>query len=177
METVHIKNLVVFKNESPKLKIAIALTKNKDRFEWFLEKATEIGVYEITPLVCRYSERNKLNLERSIKILISSMKQSLRYSLPVINKPVDFKDYLKSNSENNIDSYIATCLVADDNLLKEKLIKGNNSLIMIGPEGGFSQNEIDLAKKAKFVPVSLGKNRLRTETAGIIVCSIFSTIN
>ena len=105
------------------------------------------------------------------------MKQSLRYSLPVINKPVDFKDYLKSNSENNIDSYIATCLVADNNLLKEKLIKGNNSLIMIGPEGGFSQNEIDLAKKAKFVPVSLGKNRLRTETAGIIVCSIFSTIN
>ena len=172
-----IKNLVEFKNESPKLKIAIALTKNKDRFEWFLEKATEIGVYEITPLVCRYSERNKLNLERSIKILISSMKQSLRYSLPVINKPVDFKDYLKSNSENNVDSYIATSLVADDNLLKEKLIKGNNSLIMIGPEGGFSQNEIDLAKKAKFAPVSLGKNRLRTETAGIIVCSIFSTIN
>ena len=166
-----------FKNKSPNLKVAIALTKNRDRFEWFLEKATEIGVSEITPLICRYSERNKFNIERSKKILISAMKQSLRYRLPIINEPIYFKDYLISESKNKIDSFIATCLDSDISLLKEKLIKGNDSEIMVGPEGGFSQNELDLAKKAKFVPVSLGEGRLRTETAGVMVCSIFSTIN
>ena len=172
-----IENSKEFKNKSPNLKVAIALTKNRDRFEWFLEKATEIGVSEITPLICSYSERNKFNFERSKKILISAMKQSLRYRLPIINEPVYFKDSLTSESENKIDSFIATCLDSDISLLKEKLIKGNDSKIMVGPEGGFSQNELDLAKKAKFVPVSLGKGRLRTETAGIMVCSIFSTIN
>ena len=174
---LEIENAVEFKYESPKLKVAISLTKNKERFEWFLEKATEIGINEITPLICRYSERNKINLERSIKILISSMKQSLRYRLPIINKPVNFKDYITSKSKNNDNSFIATCLNSDISLLKEKLIKGNDSEIMVGPEGGFSQNELDLAKKAKFVPVSLGEGRLRTETAGVMVCSIFSTIN
>ena len=174
---LEIENAVEFKNESPKLKVAISLTKNKERFEWFLEKATEIGINEITPIICRYSERNKINLERSIKILISSMKQSLRYRLPIINKPVNFKDYITSKSKNNDNSFITTCLNSDISLLKKKLIKGNDSEIMIGPEGGFSQNELDLAKKAKFVPVSLGEARLRTETAGVMVCSIFSTIN
>ena len=174
---LEIENTVEFKNESPKLKVAISLTKNKERFEWFLEKATEIGINEINPIICRYSERNKINLERSIKILISSMKQSLRYRLPIINKPVNFKDYIKLKSKNNDNSYIATCLNSDTSLLKEKLIKGNDSEIMVGPEGGFSQNELDLAKKAKFVPVSLGEGRLRTETAGVMVCSIFSIIN
>ena len=174
---LEIKKSVEFKNELPKLKIAISLTKNKDRFEWFLEKATEIGVNEITPLICRYSERNKINLERSIKIIVSSTKQSLRYWMPIINEPVNFKDYIIRKSNNKHDSFIATCLDSDISLLKEKLIKGNDSEIMVGPEGGFSENELDLAKKAKFVPVSLGKARLRTETAGVIVCSIFSVIN
>ena len=174
---LEIEKSVEFKNDSPKLNVAISLTKNKDRFEWFLEKATEIGVNEITPLICRYSERNRFNLERSKNILVSAMKQSLRYTLPVINKPVNFKDYITSNSQNMIDSFIATCLDTDVKLLKEKLIKGNDSLIMIGPEGGFSENEIYSAKKAKFVPVSLGNSRLRTETAGVVACSIFSTIN
>ena len=174
---LEIENAVEIKNESPKLKVAISLTKNKERFEWFLEKATEIGITEISPLICRFSERNKINLERSIKILISSMKQSLRYRLPIINKPVNFKDYITSKSKNNDNSFIATCLKSDISLLNEKLIRGNDSEIMVGPEGGFSQDELDLAKKAKFVPVSLGKGRLRTETAGVMVCSIFSTIN
>ena len=175
---LEIEKSVEFKNDSPKLNVAISLTKNKDRFEWFLEKATEIGVNEITPLICRYSERNKINLERSIKILVSSMKQSLRYRLPIINKPINFNDFIiMSKNKNMVDSYIATCLNSDISLLKEKLIKGNDSEIMVGPEGGFSPNELDLAKKAKFVPVSLGEGRLRTETAGVMVCSIFSTIN
>ena len=175
---LEIEKSVEFKNDSPKLNVAISLTKNKDRFEWFLEKATEIGVNEITPLICRYSERNKINLERSIKILVSSMKQSLRYRLPIINKPINFKDFIiMSKNKNKFDLYIATCLNSDIRLLKEKLIKGNDSEIMVGPEGGFSKNELDLAKKAKFVPVSLGEGRLRTETAGVMVGSIFSTIN
>ena len=175
---LEIEKSVEFKNDSPKLNVAISLTKNKDRFEWFLEKATEIGVNEITPLICRYSERNKINLERSIKILVSSMKQSLRYRLPIINKPINFKDYIiMSKNKNTVDSYIATCLNSDISLLKEKLIKGNDSQIMVGPEGGFSPDELDLAKKAKFVPVSLGEGRLRTATAGVMVCSIFSRIN
>ena len=174
---LEIEKSVKFKNESPKLKIAIALTKNRDRFEWFLEKATEIGINEITPLICGNSERNKFNFDRSVKILVSAMKQSLRYYLPIINEPSYFNDYLSSNSKKRSDSFIATCKDSNIGLFSEELIKGNDSEVMIGPEGGFSKNELDLAKKAKFVPVSLGKGRLRTETAGVMVCSIFSTIN
>ena len=174
---LEIEKTVEFKNESPKLKIAIALTKNRDRFEWFLEKATEIGINEITPLICDNSERNKFNFDRSVKILVSAMKQSLRYYLPIINEPAYFNDYLSSNSKKRNDSFIATCIDSNIGLFSEELIKGNDSEVMIGPEGGFSKNELDLAKKAKFVPVSLGKGRLRTETAGVMVCSIFSTIN
>jgi len=174
---LEIEKSVKFKNESPKLKIAIALTKNRDRFEWFLEKATEIGINEITPLICGNSERNKFNFDRSVKILVSAMKQSLRYYLPIINEPSYFNDYLSSNSKKRNDSFIATCMDSNIGLFSEELIKGNDSEVMIGPEGGFSKNELDLAKKAKFVPVSLGKGRLRTETAGVMVCSIFSTIN
>tara|TARA_B100001287_G_C22676674_1_gene528061 strand:+ start:1070 stop:1777 length:708 start_codon:yes stop_codon:yes gene_type:complete len=174
---LEIKRSVKFKNESPKLKIAISLTKNKDRFEWFLEKATEIGISEITPLICRYSERNKFNYQRSIKILVSAMKQSMRYRLPIINYPENFKDYIISKNQDNINSFIAICSDSNINLLKKKLIKGNDSQVMIGPEGGFSKTEINLAKKAKFTTVSLGNNRLRTETAGVVVCSIFKIIN
>ena len=174
---LEVEKSVEFKNQSPKLKIAIALTKNKDRFEWFLEKATEIGVNEITPLICGNSERNKFNIDRSVKILVSAMKQSLRYYLPIINKPAYFNDYISSNSQKIQDSFIATCMDSNIGLFSEELIRGNDSEVMIGPEGGFLKNELDLAKKAKFVPVSLGKGRLRTETAGVMVCSIFSTIN
>mgnify|MGYP001304534635 CR=1 FL=1 len=172
-----IEKTVEFKNDSPKLKIAISLTKHKDRFEWFLEKATEIGISEITPLICRYSERNKFNYQRSIKVLVSAMKQSIRYRLPIINYPVNFKDYLISKNEDYVDSFIAICSDSNNNLFEEKLIKGNNSQVMIGPEGGFSKTEVNLAKKAKFTTVSLGNSRLRTETAGVVVCSTFKIIN
>ena len=162
--------------DKPNLKIGISLTKKQDRFEWFLEKSTEIGVSEITPIISRYSERNKLNLERSNKLLISAMKQSMRYHLPKLNNPVYFDDYLKQDN-NNCNSFICTCLESNVPLLKDSIIHGENSNILIGPEGGFSQIEIDKAKSASFAPVSLGKNRLRTETAGIMVCSIFSLNN
>ena len=173
---LEIKKYSIFNDDFPKLKIAISLTKNTNRFEWFLEKATEIGVSEITPIISENTERIKLNYERSYKLILSAMKQSLRYKLPILNLPTGFLDYI-SKSNDSYDSYIATCLPNKKHLFKDILNKGNNSKIIIGPEGGFTNNEIDLAKKVNFTPVSLGNNRLRTETAGIIACSIFSTVN
>ncbi len=173
---LRIQNYSMSNNYIPKLKIGISLTKKTDRFELFLEKATEIGVFEITPIISKNSERRKFNFDRSNKILISAMKQSLQYKLPILNKPISFLDFI-SKTDNSYDSYIATCINNGLDLFNRKLCKGNNSEILIGPEGGFTLNEIDLAKKANFVPVSLGKNRLRTETAGIVVCSIFSNNN
>ena len=173
---LRIHDYSIFNNDFPKLKIGISLTKKTNRFEWFLEKATEIGVSEITPIISLNTERVKLNYDRSNKLILSAMKQSLRYKLPKLNSPVSFLDYI-SKSNNSYDSYIATCLLKKTYLFKDILKKGNNSEIIIGPEGGFSNNEIDLAKKVNFTPVSLGNNRLRTETAGIMACSVFSTIN
>ena len=141
-----------------------------------MEKATEIGVSEITPIISDNSERNRFNHERATKLLLSAMKQSLQYKLPILNNPISFLDYI-SKRDDYYDSYIATCLGDGLDLFNKKLCKGNNSDILIGPEGGFNLSEIDLAKKANFVPVSLGENRLRTETAGVVVCSIFSNIN
>ena len=163
-------------NNSPKLKIAISLTKKSDRFEWFLEKATEIGISEITPIIAQNSVRTRLNHLRAKKILVTAMKQSLRDVLPTLNSPIKLSSYLDS-IDSSLDSFIATCLIDDIDLLSNRLTKGNNSQILIGPEGGFTQNELDLAKKANFTPVSLSDNRLRTETAGVVSCSIFSIIN
>ncbi|MAU30785.1 MAG: 16S rRNA (uracil(1498)-N(3))-methyltransferase [Flavobacteriaceae bacterium] len=173
---LRVQNYSTFNNNLPRLKIGISLTKKTDRFEWFLEKATEIGVSEITPIICKNSERNKFNFDRSTKMLLSAMKQSLQYKLPTLNKPISFLDYI-SKVDDSYDSYIATCIIDGLDLFNRKLYKGNNSEVLIGPEGGFTLNEIDLAKKANFVPVSIGKNRLRTETAGVVVCSTFSNIN
>ena len=141
-----------------------------------MEKSTEIGVFEITPIITQNSERKKFNQERGNKILLAAMKQSLRCELPILNNPVLFSDYL-SNSKGSYDSYVATCYNNETKMLNKTLAKGNNSEIIIGPEGGFTLDEINLAKKANFTPVSLGENRLRTETAGVLVCSIFSIIN
>ena len=173
---LRIHDYSIFNNDFPKLKIGISLTKKTNRFEWFLEKATEIGVSEITPIISDNSERNRFNHERATKLLLSAMKQSLQYKLPILNNPISFLDYI-SKRDDSYDSYIATCLGDGLDLFNKKLCKGNNSDILIGPEGGFNLSEIDLAKKANFVPVSLGENRLRTETAGVVVCSIFSNIN
>lgn len=174
--TLKINNYTHYKCSMPSLKIGISLTKKIDRFEWFIEKATEIGISEITPIITKNTERNKFNHERTNRLLVSAMKQSLRYYLPKINKAKNFIDYLKDRSDNH-DLFIATCLNSEKKLFKNELIKGNNCNIIIGPEGGFNQKELDLAKKAKFVPISLGKSRLKTETAGVMVCSIFSIIN
>jgi len=147
------------------LHIAIAPTKNMDRFEWFLEKATEIGIDEITPIICSHSERKVIKTERCNRILLSAMKQSLKFYLPKLNEAISFNDFLKQDYEGS--KYIAHC---EDGEKKELKIenKTDKYLILIGPEGDFSQKEIDLALQNKFKAVSLGRSRLRTETAGIV---------
>ena len=146
------------------LNIAIAPTKNINRFEWFLEKATEIGIDEITPIICQRSERKKININRCKRILISSIKQSIKYHLPKLNEPIDFNDFIKQKLEG--DKLIAHCLKTE----KNKINKSNQKkyIILIGPEGDFTENEITNALKNGFKTTTLGNSRLRTETAGII---------
>lgn len=152
------------KQHNYQLHIAIAPTKNIDRFEWFLEKATEIGIDEITPIICERSERKLIKNDRGKRILISAMKQSLKYYLPQLNEATNFKNFIKKKS--NKTKYIAHCEENDNKLILE--YKSENTLILIGPEGDFSSEEIKLATQNKFKAVSLGSSRFRTETAGII---------
>ncbi len=157
------------------LHIAIAPTKNSDRYEWFLEKAVEIGVDEITPLICDHSERKTVNHDRSNKIVISAMKQSLKSWLPKLNHPLNFNDFVTSN--NDIEKYIAYCGKEKATLLKDIYRKNSNVLVLIGPEGDFSYTEAEFAENNGFAYVSLGDSRLRTETAGVFVCSMINIIN
>jgi len=147
------------------LHIAIAPTKNMDRYEWFLEKATEIGINEITPIICKHSERKVIKTERCNRILLSAMKQSLKFHLPKLNEAITLKDFLKQDFEGN--KYIAHC---EDGykieLSTEKKVE--KTTILIGPEGDFSPTEIEMALQNQFKAVSLGTSRLRTETAGIV---------
>ena len=164
-----------YKKRNYNLHLAIAPTKNISRFEWFLEKATEIGIDEITPIISNRSERKHLNLERMNKILISAMKQSLKAHLPKINECIKFKDFIaKCNCQRKL---IAHCGETEKTPLQKKIKINENSCILIGPEGDFTKEEVELAKQNRFDFVSLGENRLRTETAGIYSCSIINMIN
>ncbi len=147
------------------LHIAIAPTKNMDRYEWFLEKATEIGIDEITPIICEHSERKVLKTERCNRILLAAMKQSLKFHLPKLNEAINLKDFLKQDFEGN--KYIAHCEDSEKSALKSEA-KAAKTLILIGPEGDFSTKEIDMALQNQFKAVSLGTSRLRTETAGLV---------
>ena len=147
------------------LHIAIAPTKNMDRFEWFLEKATEIGIDEITPIICNRSERKVLKIKRCNRIMLSAMKQSLKFHLPKLNEAIALKDFLKQDFTGN--KYIAHCEKTKKVALKDAELK-ENTLILIGPEGDFSVSEIEIALKNQFKAVSLGTSRLRTETAGVV---------
>ena len=167
---IQIKSIVY--NEKPTCEIAIALapTKNNDRTEWFLEKATEIGITHFIPLICENSERKKFNNERWNKVAISALKQSQRLWLPTISLPIKLNEFVKENTYKN--RFIAHCEDGDKKELKDYLDITKDQLIIIGPEGDFSPNEIELALKNSFTAVSLGDNRLRTETAGIVACTI-----
>ncbi len=157
------------------LHIAIAPTKNIDRFEWFLEKATEIGIDEITPLFCEHSERNIIKPERLQKIITSALKQSLKTYHPVLNEAVKFNHFIQTFFDGK--KYIAHCEENKKTSLQSACQKGENALILIGPEGDFSNPEIINAIENNFLPISLGNSRLRTETAGIVACHTINLLN
>ncbi|MGL5112388.1 MAG: 16S rRNA (uracil(1498)-N(3))-methyltransferase [Flavobacterium sp.] len=150
------------------LHIVVAPTKMNDRFEWFLEKATEIGVQEITPIICDHSERKIINKERFDKIILTAMKQCNQLYLPKLNPAISFKDFIKETHEGTL--LIAHCEETDKKSLKSILKVNQKTTILIGPEGDFSDKEIELALHHSFIPVTLGATRLRTETAAVVAC-------
>ena len=170
-----VKSTKEFGKKDFHLHIAIAPTKNNDRFEWFLEKATEIGIDEITPLLTSHSERKTINNERFEKILVSAMKQSLKAYLPKLNNLTSIKELIATNKTEN--RFIAYCDDIQKTHLKDLAEKGKDTLILIGPEGDFGPEEIHMAIENGFKVVSLGEARLRTETAGIVACHIVNLAN
>ncbi len=156
--------------------IAIAPTKNMDRMEWFAEKVTEIGIDAITPIFCRFSERKVIKTDRLQKILVSAMKQSKQAFLPQLNEPISFDEFMKQNLAGQ--KFIAHCYEGQEKqALATTCKKGNDIVVLIGPEGDFSEEEVTKALQKGFVPVSLGETRLRTETAAIVACHTVHVIN
>ena len=155
--------------------IVVAPTKMNDRLEWFLEKATEIGIHEITPIICDHSERKVYKIDRAEKIIQAAMKQSLHYFLPKINEPISLSQFVKSNIDGQ--KYIAHCEETDKKSFQKELKKEEKVTILIGPEGDFSTKEINLAAENNFIPVALGTTRLRTETAALVACHTIALIN
>ena len=170
---------IISKTLQPKRKyglhLAVAPTKMNDRYEWFIEKATEIGIDEITPIICDNSERKVIKLERFEKIIQSAMKQSLQCYLPKLNAPVAFKAFI--NKEFTSQKFIAHCEDTYKKALKSQINSTKDITILIGPEGDFSVKEIEMALEANYIPVNLGKNRLRTETAAIVACHTVALIH
>lgn len=158
------------------LHLAVAPTKMNERYEWFLEKTTEIGVREITPVICDHSERKVVKLDRFERVLQTAMKQSLHLSIPILNPPVKVSEFIKSQIEGK--KYIAHCEDEQEKKSFKSLLEpGERTTILIGPEGDFSSEEIQLALKNGWTPVSLGKSRLRTETAAIVACHTVALAN
>lgn len=158
------------------LHMAVAPTKMNDRYEWFLEKATEIGVHEITPVICDHSERKLVKLNRFERVLQSALKQSLQTRFPILNEAVSFSDFIKQEQKGQ--KFIAHCEDAEKkNLLSKRIQKQSAATILIGPEGDFSPQEIQLALAQDWEAVSLGSSRLRTETAAIVACHTAALLN
>ncbi len=158
-----------------KIHMVVAPTKMNDRYEWFLEKAAEIGVDEVTPIICDHSERKIIKTDRFDKILISAMKQSNQMYLPILNEPIKLTDFL--SKEISGQKFIAHCEETDKIELKNRIEKQQNYTLLIGPEGDFSTNEINKALNNGYLPVALGNTRLRTETAAIVGCHTFVIMN
>ena len=172
-----VKIIDTLKQISPVKKVCIAISpvKNSSRFEWFLEKATEMGVTEILPLLCERTEKQYLKFDRLRGILISAMLQSQQAWLPILQEPIKFEKFVKQNTSAN--KFIAHCEEQNKTSLKEitaqlsnQLI--NNSTILLGPEGDFTKEEIELALQNNFTPVALGNTRLRTETAALVAATL-----
>ena len=161
--------------KSHRLHMAVAPTKMNDRFEWFLEKVTEIGVDEITPIICDRSERKILKLDRMQRVIESAMKQSLQTYLPKLNEPISLSDFLEKPITGI--QFIAHCEDSERHELKRSVVGDQEVTILIGPEGDFTPNEIKSAMLKGYAPVIMGKTRLRTETAAIVACTIVASIN
>ena len=172
-----IKNIRSQKHEeSPcKVHLAVAPTKNIDRFEWLIEKAMELGINEITPLLCHHSERKKIRTDRIERIVIAAMKQSVKAYLPLIHELMPFEQFIKEYKTAN--AFIAHCRNSKRTPLKQVYQTKTDALLCIGPEGDFSEAEAESAIKAGMIPVSLGSSRLRTETAGLIACHTIHLLN
>jgi 16S rRNA (uracil1498-N3)-methyltransferase len=158
-----------------RLHMAVAPTKNMDRNEWLAEKATEIGLDELTFLNCRFSERREIKTGRVEKIVVAAMKQSLNARLPKLNGMTDFDAFVRRDFRGG--KFIAHCYEGEKPLLKDLIRKDEDALVLIGPEGDFSPEEVEKALANGFVPVSLSKSRLRTETAALVACCTLNQAN
>lgn len=167
-------------NHANYVHILIAPTKNIDRLEWMIEKCVEIGVDEITPILCRYSERKSVNLDRLNKIVVSAAKQSLKARFPKLNPLTPIADVLDAATAEKkignpveyteIQRFVAHCYEQERHILQEEIHHGSYVEVLIGPEGDFSTEEVARALEVGYMPVSLGNSRLRTETAGLVAC-------
>jgi len=167
---VEISSIATEEERKKNSAIGISLIKNSSRLEWFLEKATEIGVGEIIPLICVRTEKEKFRFDRMQNILISAMLQSQQSWLPVLHEPTPFDKAIQFSSEQK---FIAHCEESNkQSLFSQQLNNSTSQLILIGPEGDFTHEEIELAVKNNFIPVSLGNTRLRTETAGMVAATL-----
>jgi 16S rRNA (uracil1498-N3)-methyltransferase len=165
-----------FETRNYRLHIAISPLKNYERFEWFIEKSVEIGIDEITPLICDNTEKPGIKRERVNNLIISAMKQSLKSTLTILNEPVSFVDFIKEHSSGK--RMIAHCNKEPSrSKIGDICSKGEDAVLLIGPEGDFSGNEVRSAVEAGFIPVHLGSSRLRSETAGIAACCSIYYIN
>ena len=173
-KNIKVKVISSILHEPDKLSIHVAISplKNISRFEWFVEKATELGISQITPIKSRYSEKKKINTERLERIITSSIKQSNQFFIPKINPIIPFSRFILNNDEEKIMANLKT-----NNTLKKELFTTNSICILIGPEGGFSDEEINLARENNIKEITLGNNRLRSETAAIYTISAIKALN
>jgi 16S rRNA (uracil1498-N3)-methyltransferase len=143
-----------------------------ERMEWFLEKATEVGVDEITPIICHHSERRVYNCERGRRVILSAGKQSLKAAFPTLNEATPFKEFIKNTTSTA--KFMAHCMEEGEKVLLTSAMRDADDIcVLIGPEGDFSPEEVEMAIKAGYRPVSLGSSRLRTETAALVACHTF----
>ena len=170
---IDVKHFV--KKNAAHIHLAVAPTKNIGRFEWFLEKATEIGIDEITPLFCRHSERQSLRVDRLNKVITAAVKQSLNAYHPMLHEPVTFSDFMKQTTDSQ--KFIAYVDEKPRLHLKKAYKPGGPAIVLIGPEGDFNPDEIAIAFERGYQPVSLGQSRLRTETAAVVACHILNLMN
>lgn len=165
----HLRKLPAAVQRPYRLHVAIAPTKMMERLEWFLEKATEIGIDEITPLISKRTERDQVKLQRVEKIVLAAMKQSMNAKMPQLNEVTTMSAFLKKDIDGA--KFIAHCIPGDKPLLTKKANEQPILTVLVGPEGDFTQEEVDAALKAGYEAISLGESRLRAETAGVIVCA------